>query len=652
MTNYGEMDCEKRKAKLFRAPRCCVSFRKRDVRLTLAQNATPDELQMRAAELATNQLLYVYESPASIPNVAFIKGPYCTLPGQTPTFKFKAKVACASIKIFANNCLIDGKVLQMFRIVTTLFLHAILLDLSKPADVHKFGQIFAEQSEASHERAVERQRNFVAAREASTFEERSSILEPYRSLFRILNPPAVANVFLEDRVFARLRVAGYNPMSLFRADENTFQFPFAPEQIIGLQNDRFQTALAEKRIYALDFKEFANFAEDPTSHKKLVACQALFLRPLGACGDLTPLAIRLVNCDEWVLSPYVRRLTSRAISSDTKWDIAKHALNICDAVHHELVAHLGRTHLLIEAFVAATMRQLPSSHPVHALLTPHFEGTVFINETASKELVAPGGDVDRIFAGDIADVMAWCSRQLLNLRFNQCFPHVELEKRGVNDPALNFPYRDDAKAHFDALLVWVTGYLRYFYKSDADVQADTELAAWAEEITDEARGRVKDFGDEGDGKIVTLEYLIQAITFIIFTASVQHAAVNFPQLSLMSYAPALAGALWGPIPTPGELCSLNTWKDLLPPTKTAMEQIDILGVIGAVYYTKLGHYNKKQFVDPSNSCCSWPQEIKTAHTAYMKKLKEIDAIIGSREKNNDLKYDYLRPGKIPQSINI
>ena len=77
----------------------------------------------------------------------------------------------------------------------------------------------------------------------------------------------------------------------------------------------------------------------------------------------------------------------------------------CDAIHHEVVAHLARTHLLVEPFVAATMRQLPTAHPVDALLRPHFEGTVFINDSASRRLVAPGGNVDVVFVGDISGVM-------------------------------------------------------------------------------------------------------------------------------------------------------------------------------------------------------------------------------------------------------
>ena len=51
---------------------------------------------------------------------------------------------------------------------------------------------------------------------------------------------------------------------------------------------------------------------------------------------------------------------------------------------HELISHLGRTHLLIEPFAVATKRVLPKSHPVSLVLLPHFVGTILINHAAVR----------------------------------------------------------------------------------------------------------------------------------------------------------------------------------------------------------------------------------------------------------------------------
>ncbi|CAM9271656.1 unnamed protein product, partial [Laminaria digitata] len=49
---------------------------------------------------------------------------------------------------------------------------------------------------------------------------------------------------------------------------------------------------------------------------------------------------------------------------------------------HEIVSHLGNTHMVLEAPMVAMNRQLPKEHPIYYLLKPHLEGTAFINDKA------------------------------------------------------------------------------------------------------------------------------------------------------------------------------------------------------------------------------------------------------------------------------
>ena len=54
---------------------------------------------------------------------------------------------------------------------------------------------------------------------------------------------------------------------------------------------------------------------------------------------------------------------------------------------HEVVSHLGNTHLVLEGAIVALHRQLPKAHPVYVLLEPHVEGTAIINWGAQEASV-------------------------------------------------------------------------------------------------------------------------------------------------------------------------------------------------------------------------------------------------------------------------
>lgn len=593
---------------------------------------SPENRQEKNDELTKNQQLYVYKSPPTIPGIAFIEGPPSDLPGQSPTRRWKLCVAIASFKVFLNFTpfrprAICGAIQLLYDILAN--------NLNHNDGLRKIVNSFDSKVDSAAIAVAVAERWKNSRMFNCQFEEESPILAPYRDMWKVLDLPPIANVFLEDKMFARLRVAGFNPISLQRVrTPDHCPFEIADSDLPNV-DDSVHNAISENRLYFLDYSAVAGIQQQTNSNKVFTVCSAMFVVPPGG-GDLAPVAICVdgdVFCPPKPNSP-----------PNTCWAIAKMALNNCDAIHHELVAHLGRTHLLVEPFVAATMRQLPSDHPLHILLKPHFEGTVFINDTASKNLVAPGGDVDRIFAGEIESVMAWCGDVVVNNKFNASMPDVEMETRGVMDPILYMPYRDDALEHFEAMNEWVYAYLSHFYQSDGAILADKELQNWAKELVDPSCGRLKDFGEDGKGKLTTVKYLARAVTFVIFSGSVQHAAVNFPQMAYMSYAPALGGGLWGVPPKSHEPSDINNWASMLTPIKTAVDQVKILAVIGGIYYTQLGRYGRGAMpADP---------EIQAALRKYQARLAQIDKRIEARERNSSVKYDFMRPSKVPQSINI
>ncbi|WP_263080427.1 hypothetical protein [Endozoicomonas sp. Mp262] len=219
-----------------------------------------------------------------------------------------------------------------------------------------------------------------------------------------------------------------------------------------------------------------------------------------------------------------------------------------------------------------------------------------------------------------------------------------LERRGVasQEDLPDYPYRDDAILVWGAIRDWVRDYVAIYYSSDQDVVEDTELTAWTDALISD--GKVKGFKP-----IVERSQLVDVLTMVIFTGSAQHAAVNFPQKNLMSYAPAISGAVWGQDPL-----SANTeeqWLTLLAPIPKALQQLSVLHLLGSVYYRKLGEYRSNHF-----PYLSWFEDDKITDSGgpldrFNEALKEVESKINDRN-NNRPEYSYLLPSRIPPSINI
>ena len=228
----------------------------------------------------------------------------------------------------------------------------------------------------------------------------------------------------------------------------------------------------------------------------------------------------------------------------------------------------------------------------------------------------------------------------------------QLKKRGVDDKNKLpiYPYRDDALDIWNAIHEWVDGYLRLYYKNDQEVQYDLCLQHWGTEAVAYNGARVFDFGEQ-NGHILTLDYLIDAATLIIFTASAQHAAVNFPQKDIMSYMPAVPLAGYQPISIlKKDPVKEKEYLELLPPIKQAEGQLDLLYLLGSVYYTQLGDYEDNHFQDSA---------VQPILEKFHKNLHDIEAEITRRNKRRNkishqisYTYEYLLPSRIPQSINI
>jgi arachidonate 15-lipoxygenase len=185
--------------------------------------------------------------------------------------------------------------------------------------------------------------------------------------------------------------------------------------------------------------------------------------------------------------------------------------------------------------------------------------------------------------------------------------------------------------------------------NDEQVVSDTALQAWVQNIASESGGRIRGLGQPLNGSIgiATFDYLVDVATMVIFTSSVQHAAVNFPQNYIMSYTPAMPLAAYAPAPT--RTTGVDPQQGLLqtlPPLQQAMLQLVIGQTLGGVYFTRLGDYNRHQlgsyFSDP---------RVRGPLAAFQEALETIERTIGTRNMRRP-SYMTLLPSRIPQSINI
>ena len=470
-------------------------------------------------------------------------------------------------------------------------------------------------------------------------------IEAYRDLYQTIPVPGIGYTFQDDDQFARLRVAGPNPMLIQGIDRIPDNFPVTAAQyaaVIG--GDKLSNALSEGRVYLCDYIPLEILVDGVWQGiaKFIYRPMALFAVPPGG-SSLKPVAIQCGQDS----SRYPVMTPSVSASQKWGWEMAKFVVQVADCNYHELFVHLGSTHLVSEAIAVATRRNLANVHPLWSLLVPHFEGTLFINNLAVETLINEGGPIDAFFGGTITSSQLAAVKARLSFDFSKKMTPVDFVERNVADPARlpDYPYRDDALLVWEAIRDWAKQYIEIYYVDDTAVTGDTELAQWAISIASE--GHIIGFEP-----ITTRAQLIDVCTMIIYTASAQHAAVNFPQRTIMTFAPAVTGAGWTAAPTEQSDHNKGEWLDYMPPISLALEQLSSLFLLGSVYYRPLGDYRTNRF--PYNS---WFQDPAITGSEgplarFQAGLRAVEARIVARNERRMHAYEYLQPSLIPTSTNI
>ncbi|KAI8620480.1 lipoxygenase [Chytriomyces sp. MP71] len=371
---------------------------------------------------------------------------------------------------------------------------------------------------------------------------------------RPFDKPAIAHTWKKDAVYGRQFVAGTNPIML-QAVSTTTAFPPPALKSFSIDSISLVPVLAGKdvkhlisqgRFTFVDYRPYlAPFVtEYKASEKKknggtIVAPVGLFYHDVEG-AEVYPIGIQLED-GGYIFHPS----TTLEPEKDCAWLTAKMWLALADTQVHELSTHLFKVHLCVEPFGIALHRQLPRSHPVFKLVTPHMDGTMQIN-AEGREIFIPV--LAQIFSmGD--GIIDFFKHVHSNLDFFELGPVKDLEKRGFgadSTSSLNmpgqYPWAEDARDLWEILTNYCDSFLALHYANDAAIAADTELQAWIKECATFFRYKGV------PTSLSSRSQLTQVVATIIWTGSAQHSSVNYPQYEYYGFPPNRPPKTYLPVP--------------------------------------------------------------------------------------------------------
>uniref|UniRef100_A0A8C8B7P4 Lipoxygenase domain-containing protein n=1 Tax=Otus sunia TaxID=257818 RepID=A0A8C8B7P4_9STRI len=332
-----------------------------------------------------------------------------------------------------------------------------------------------------------------------------------------LVPDYVARHWREDDFFGYQFLNGNNPIVIRRCTALPPKFPVTPEMVAPSLGGGTHLAkeMEEGRVFLVDYEVLEGIPSGTIHGRQQHVTAPLCLLHQSADGLLRPIAIQLSQTPG-PASPIF-------LPSDSEWDwlLAKTWVRNADFYSHQLLTHLLRTHLFAEVFAVATLRQLPSCHPLFKVRS-HLRATPLVS------LGVTGGHWGALEALGVT-VGHWgvLERGLESVTYTSlCLPD-DIHHRGLSHLP-NYHYRDDGLRLWEAIASFVSGIVDFYYGEDVVVSGDTELQAWVMDIfTNGFLGRTS---SGIPSSLQTVQELSKFLTMVMFTCSTQHAAVNNGQV--------------------------------------------------------------------------------------------------------------------------
>ncbi|KAL2769969.1 polyunsaturated fatty acid 5-lipoxygenase isoform 4 [Daubentonia madagascariensis] len=417
----------------------------------------------------------------------------------------------------------------------------------------------------------------------------------------------------EDDMFGYQFLNGCNPVLIRRCTQLPEKLPVTTEMVeCSLERElTLEQEVQQGNIFIVDFELLDGIdanKTDPCTLQFLAAPICLLYKNLA--NKIVPIAIQL-NQIPGEENPIF-------LPSDAKYDwlLAKIWVRSSDFHVHQTITHLLRTHLVSEVFGIAMYRQLPAVHPIFKLLVAHVRFTIAINTKAREQLICEYGLFDKAI-------------KARGMESKEDIPY--------------YFYRDDGLLVWEAIKTFTAEVVGIYYESDQVVEEDQELQDFVKDVyVYGMRGRKA----SGFPKALrSREKLSEYLTVVIFTASAQHAAVNFGQYDWCSWIPNAPPTMRAPPPTAKGVVTIEQIVDTLPDRGRSCWHLGAVWALSQFQENELflGMYPEEHFIE---------KPVKEAMARFRENLEVVVSMIAERNKNKKLPYYYLSPDRIPNSVAI
>ncbi|XP_038851475.1 arachidonate 12-lipoxygenase, 12S-type [Salvelinus namaycush] len=466
-------------------------------------------------------------------------------------------------------------------------------------------------------------------------------LEDFKRCFWKLKSPIAEYCmehWKEDWFFGYQCLNGSNPRMIQRCKELPGNFPVSGDMVQGSLAPRttLDKELKAGNIYLIDYAIMDGVPTNVIRGKPQYIAAPLCLLYEHPDQGLIPIAIQLgqtPGLDTPIFLPNDPPLA---------WLLAKIWVRHSEFQVFQLLSHLLRTHLLVEVFCVATLRQLPAVHPVYKLLAPHLRYTLEINCRGRTQLVSADGIFKRVVSTGGEGLLVLSQREYKVLTYRSLQPCWDFQQRGATT-LRDYFYREHSLMLWDAIHSFVSGMISVYYHCDSDVVEDPELQTWIKDIAEEGFVDVPTFGLSNELK--NKAELVTLLSVAIFTSTAQHAATNNGQFDWCAWVPNTPCTMRHPTPTDKDAVTMEMIMDSLPDVSQTCLEMAITWHLGRPQpdAVPLGQYPEQYFTEPQ------AQEVIDR---FRKELKDIEEHILSQNQGLELPYLFLLPSRIENSITI